>query len=499
MWQLIPNSDRRQFTILEILFGSSEPITIGTLADKMEASIRVIKYDINEINQSLAKYKGQIEASNEGVSLVLPSNIGLDFFQRGLLKNTLAFNFLEIIFFNEHLNSKDMEERLFISTSSMNRLVAKIKDSLTQYGLTLKTGPYRISGNEHLIRNFYLAYFKERYTSLDWPFPTVERDILDANISNALQYYDITTDLYEYHHFRIRFAVDIVRAQKGYLLKEFFDEGQKTRERQLRMFTESVQSEMDRHNVSSDEIRLYFGQMVNWKYFVSFPFLEERMKVDSELANNFNRIKEVITYLAEKFGLPNENQTYLPFELHNLLEGYAKFPADVIKHDYFLFNTRDQPLLLKYKEDYSFFYEAAAEKIMELCDSRGVVVDEQIFSKLLSTLILRWPNLSKNLYYHYYRCKVLIFSDYSERHAFQFSQELRAIFNHSVTFDVYNSHDLTAEKLAKYDFDILISTITVFLDIKQPIIYLQRVGTELLLKPLNEAIDNVKSSHLKPK
>lgn len=81
----------------------------------------------------------------------------------------------------------------------------------------------------------------------------------------------------------------------------------------------------------------------------------------------------------------------------------------------------------------------------------------------------------------------------------QISQELRAIFNHSVTFEVYNRHDLTSEKLADYDFDILISTITVFLDIKQPIIYLQRVGTELLLEPLRQAIDNVNSPHLKPK
>ncbi len=125
----------------------------------------------------------------------------MDFFQRGLYSEAMSLRFLEIIFFDETLGYEDMMEQLYLSESSLRRMVQNIQRALKAYGIALETQPFRVVGHETLIRNFYTTYFEEKYTLYDWPFENVNLEFMEAIISIGFRYFEMPETAMEYHHY----------------------------------------------------------------------------------------------------------------------------------------------------------------------------------------------------------------------------------------------------------------------------------------------------------
>lgn len=150
MWNLVPIKEQNKLKIIDTLLGTSEPITMDKLAKSTGSSVRSIKYYVQELKDTVKEVGGEMITSTNGVELNLPTNIGIDHFQRKIFHETSAFILLEKILFDETLTSKEMEEELFISSSSLSRLVKRIQASVEKYGIQLETGPYRMVGDELL-------------------------------------------------------------------------------------------------------------------------------------------------------------------------------------------------------------------------------------------------------------------------------------------------------------------------------------------------------------
>ncbi len=216
MNNLISDKDMRVYTIIETLFQAQQPITIASLAEITKSSTRIIKYDLNDSTAILSKVNGKIVSSLDGLTLQLPSNIGLDYFKRRLYDQSVGFDLLELIFFDETLTHKEISEKLFISVSSVKRLITKVRAALILYGIDLRTKPFEIVGDERLIRNFYTMYFQERYNVSEWPFSTAYYEFFDKMIERVMVYYGLTSEQYDTNQFRYQHAVDAIRAIKGY-------------------------------------------------------------------------------------------------------------------------------------------------------------------------------------------------------------------------------------------------------------------------------------------
>lgn len=161
MWPLISEKDKRKYFIIESLYNAETYLTIQDLAKTTTSSIRSVQNYLNELKVYIEDLDGKITTSVDGIKLNMPSNIGLDYFQRLLFKETIGFTFVEKVFFDETLTNSMMEECLFVSSSTLNRLVTQVKESLASYGIQLESNPFRFSGEEWLIRKFFTQYFEE--------------------------------------------------------------------------------------------------------------------------------------------------------------------------------------------------------------------------------------------------------------------------------------------------------------------------------------------------
>ena len=472
MFTLLSEKDKRKFLIISYLLQANHPITIAFLANDVGCSIRSVQYDLEELKTSLAEINGTIVSSPDGIFLNLPYHIGIDYFQSKLYKNSPGFNLLELIFFDETYTSDELAELLFLSSASLNRLVTKVRKALKSYGLELATLPFKIVGNEILIRNFYTTYFSEVYSINEWPFPDVSREFLVSCIDFVIDYYKLSNDLYEFHRFLVRHAVEISRAKKGYFIEEFFIESIKTRQRQYQSFM-LVSQEISQHlNLSREELTIYFTQIINWKFYFSLPFLKERIQANAVTAQQYEDFLEAIMLLSDLFNIPKSDHTYLIFELNSILELYALFPAPATYRNIFLFHSQAIFLLSTFQNDFSLFYLIAKKEIIRILNKQNLYLNDAIIEKLMFTLLSKWRNLYYYLNKNLKSLKILVYNHQHMGYTKFIIDVLESKFNKFISFSILEELDIYKSDLFSLKFDILISSISLNLTIPQPIFFL---------------------------
>lgn len=85
-----------------------------------------------------------------------------------------------MLIYDETKTVFELAEELYISSSTLFRLIKKLNLSLADYYVQVQTNPCKlISENEESIRYFYISYFSERYNNLEWPFKTINQTIFE--------------------------------------------------------------------------------------------------------------------------------------------------------------------------------------------------------------------------------------------------------------------------------------------------------------------------------
>ncbi|UJF16294.1 helix-turn-helix domain-containing protein [Jeotgalibaca sp. MA1X17-3] len=504
MWDLVPSNELRKYKILDAIYYSNDWMTISTLAKKTSSSERSIKYDLKELENYIEYLNGEVITSSKGIRLTLPPNIGIDYFQRNLYKNIPAFKLLEYIFFNKEISDHEAEELLFISSSSLKRLVVKVKDALAPYGLVLSTNPFQIHGDERLIRSFFSAYFNERYSLEEWSFPNIHLLLIDALNDYLHHYFKTSSDNVDYHFLKIQLAVNITRERQSFPTILPYSIIFEHRNLLYKETVSEITRMMQPFNLSLQESQAYLNQLMNWKFYFSTFFLDDptpeyELTLEyKSMQTELKQIKKMIEKLSSIFSLPKADHIHLIYKLNNVITNYLLFPSTIIGNDYILFNPTDFFLNRKFKEEYPVFYSLVQQNILNICKKRGLSLKRGQLIELTYTLLSNWEHLIPNMYSIFDRLKILVFSHYHSIHAFNISTELSSELNDSITIEIYKESTLNQYSLKDYTFDILFSTRTLLFDIKQPVIYLKRVNGKLDIQHFNIIISETIKENKKP-
>ena|SRR5690625_2579432 len=176
---------------------------------------------------------------------------------------------LEKLFFNKSMTAEQLLSELYVSSSTLNRLASTINEELQSYGLQLETTPYRISGNELLIRHFYTTYFVEAYATNEWPFERLDQKIIDEVLPSADNYYKSTSEDMNYTAFRFQFAVGVIRNLHGYSIKGPFLTNEKLMDVYKALFLE-VKKRCSMVSLDTALLReIYTKEIVTMELFIS--------------------------------------------------------------------------------------------------------------------------------------------------------------------------------------------------------------------------------------
>ncbi|MFC6465068.1 helix-turn-helix domain-containing protein [Marinilactibacillus sp. GCM10026970] len=160
--KLLDSNELRKLEIIEYLDSKENWVTLKELSEQTGYSENVLKKDISLMKQDYVE--GTWETSHKGIYFKLSENDSIDTIYRSFLKNSMAFQLLELLLYENEAQIPELAESLFTSSSTLTRLIKRMNGLLVDTAIQIEINPCRVVGNEGTIRNFYGHYFYECYS-----------------------------------------------------------------------------------------------------------------------------------------------------------------------------------------------------------------------------------------------------------------------------------------------------------------------------------------------
>lgn len=459
MWELVPVKEKRKFQIIRSLFHAEESLTINQLAKKSDSSVRGVHNYLKEWENQLKEIGGKLISSASGIQLNMPHNIGMDHFEREVYRQSHSFIFLETILFDETLMNDEIQEKLFISSSTLNRMVRRIQQGMEDFGIQLKTTPFRVIGDERLVRRFYRIYFTEAYSIFDWPFKSIDLNVLKLFLPTPKEYRKATSELKDYYTFRFEFAIGAIRSLNGHFLPTWTHQDQALQYKQMKQVIAELKPLFEEIDVPSKRKSLFLNQLAYWKVRYSRKYILERIDLSPAYNKKLEKIKELIQTLDELYQFPKLDHTNRIIQLDYTLDFYANYPHKKRLKNYILFKPTGSTFVPYLRQTTPLLITLAIKGLQRICLDRNIDYTEEMIQQLLFFLITQWEDLMSNLFQNFGSCKLLLFSHSHLRYAKIIAQAIEASFNEAIEIETYEDVLIDEERLSWYDFDILLTTI----------------------------------------
>ena len=167
-------SDRMSKIIKELNNSKKSYINSIELADMLGVSSRTVKRDLKEISEILKDNGAEVEATNQGYRLIINEDeLFSQFIDENISssaevsgkKSDKVNGILELLFSNLYINQDKIADELYISRSSINKVMMDVKNILSEYKITIQNKPhygYILEGNEIDIRNCMVRFLTQR-------------------------------------------------------------------------------------------------------------------------------------------------------------------------------------------------------------------------------------------------------------------------------------------------------------------------------------------------
>src|SRR5699024_1759169 len=118
---------------------------------------------------------------------------------------------LENIFLKENITITDLAKILYVSSSTIYRLIDQINEATKEKHFRIETNPCRIIGSEEEIRYFFYNYFHEKYSTLDWPYEYINENGLDMLLQFFIEFTQMEADFAYYNIFKTVSVINLIR------------------------------------------------------------------------------------------------------------------------------------------------------------------------------------------------------------------------------------------------------------------------------------------------
>lgn len=151
----------------------------------------------------------------DGIFLDIPQNYTVEYLYETILSNSTEFKIIETVFFDKTHTVDSLAEKLYLSTSTVRRLIKRINEALVSEDFSISLTPLKIVGNETNICNFIIYYISEKYTGRKKPFSRIQLNVLDKMFISATKSNGHTVNFPQIEKLRIWIMVIIIRLQNG--------------------------------------------------------------------------------------------------------------------------------------------------------------------------------------------------------------------------------------------------------------------------------------------
>lgn len=329
---------------------------------------------------------------------------------QSILMETPSLHLLEALFFNQFDSLDELAEALFISLSTLKRLIKRTNVYLQLgFNCLIDVKTIQILGDEVSIRLLYFKYFSEAYDSYLWPFlDKVNEVALSDLIFLSTQKFSKRLTHSFFQHLKIMGAVNLVRFSQGYrmpytyprslsLYKKIKEEPVLTRLADLfwRDFSQPLDS-----LALSEIFSTYFHQdlILNQE-----DFEKAKARTGSQNTISYEEWMSVLEGIEEDYSLKMSNRK----EVCQLIYNATILKEHDLYENYLVYGYKE-PFIDYFKNSYPQLLESLREEILEPFKAKKLACPEKQQNHLLYVLLVNWDNLFLHMSRSIDKQKVLV-------------------------------------------------------------------------------------------
>ena len=477
---LLSKKEQDLLFLLEELTKHHDWIEIPVLAEKLNFSIEELQEHLSRLEQLFPNLL--IRSRKEGIQLQFDFQNTLDP-KIAIFEQSTTYSFLHRLFFKEGQGLEQICQALSTNQEQIEEIIHRLNILLPQhYGVSIQLSPLGMEGAEEDIRAFYLDYFSQSYSFLDWPFPSISEETLTQLIQLFLKAQQASPNLSSLRQIKYTLAINLERFNKG-------------------RFIENPSPLLTSHYSSLMQIPQFEQDIKKLAKKLDFEATKETLEqlfsnpvkspqITNKLSNgalgdihqiqkSYRLLSQILEELAKEFHLQIENREELIWLLHYT----AQSDFFHLLSDQSLDKQKSQ-ILSNYQAEFPKLFEVSQQKFRYYLTEMGLENHPSKLQELVYTFSIQGRRILVQLLQKLPKIRVLVISHLDSHHAQNLIDTLTHYGNNLYLFDSWEQSTISFSIFNQIPHDIVITTFPIS-NCPKPIICSRNLSTSELFHHLH--------------
>ena len=477
---LLSETEQNLLVLLEELIKHHDWIELPVLAEKLNFSIEELQEHLSRLEQLFPNLL--IRSRKEGIQLQFDFQNTLDP-RIAVFEQSTTYSFLNQLFFKEGQSLEQMCQELFTNQEQIEEIIHRLNTLLPQhYNISIQPSPLVMEGAEEDIRAFYLDYFSQSYTFLDWPFPSISGEALTQLIQLFLKAQQVSPNLSGLRQIKYTLAINLERFYKEHFIENPTPllTSHYSSLMQIPQFEQDIKKLAKKLHFepTKETLEQLFSNPVKSPQITTNPSSGALGDIH-QIQKSYRLLSQILEELVKEFHLQIENREELIWLLHYTAQS-----------DFFhllsnqSLDRQKSQILSNYQAEFPKLFEVSQYKFQSYLTDMGLNSQPSKLQELVYTFTIQGQRILVQLLQKLPKIRVLVISHLDTHHAQNLIDTLTHYGNNLYLFDSWEEATISFSILNQIPHDIVISTFPVT-NSPKPIICSRNLSTAELFHHLH--------------
>ena len=476
----LSETEQNLLVLLEELTKHHDWIELPVLAEKLNFSTEELQEHLLKLEQLFPNLL--IRSTKEGIQLQFEARNSLDP-RIAIFEQSKTYSFLNRLFFKEGQSLDQIGQELMIDCEQVQEIIQHLNTKLPQhYGISIQLSPLVMEGTEENIRAFYLDYFSQSYSFLDWPFPSISEESLTHLIQLFLNAQQVSPNLSSLRQIKYILAINLERFSKSHLIENPTPllTSHYSSLMQIPQFEQDIKKLAKKLHFEPTKKTLeqLFSNPI--KSFQSTNNPNNGALGDIQhIQKSYRLLSQILEELAKEFHLQIENHEELIWLLHYTAQADFLHPLSSKSLE-----KQKALLLTNYQKEFPKLFEVSQSKFQAYLAELGLDSHPSKLQELVYAFSIQGQRILVQLLQKLPKIRVLVISHLDSEHAQNLIDTLSHYGNNRYLFDPWEKSSISSSIFNQIPHDIVITTFPVS-NCPKPIICSHNLSTAELFHHLH--------------
>jgi len=469
---LLSETEQNLLVLLEELTKHHDWIEFPVLAEKLNFSTEELQEHLFKLEQLFPNLL--IQSTKEGIQLQFEARNSLDP-RIAIFEQSPTYSFLNQLFFKDSQSLDQICQVLSSNPEQIEEIIQHLNTKLPQhYGISIQPSPLNMMGAEEDIRSFYLDYFSQSYSFLDWPFPSISEEYLTDLIQLFLKAQQISLNLSSLRQIKYTLAINLERFNMSHLIENPTPllTSHYSSLMQIPQFEQDIKKLAKKLHFepTKEALEQLFSNPVKSPQITNNPSNGALGDIH-QIQKSYRLLSQILEELAKEFHLQIANREELIWLLHYTAQADFLHPLSNKSLE-----KQKSLLLTNYQKEFPKLFEVSQHKFQSYLTEMGLENHPSKLQDLVYAFSIQGQRILVQLLQKLPKIRVLVISHLDSEHAQNLIDTLSHYGNNLYLFDSWEESTISFSILNQIPHDIVITTFPVS-NCPKPIICSRNLST----------------------